>query len=203
MSAFTTSLLEARKRYPLAELGWTVNPSIDLDARDRFGNSYNLSSPVDWGRLLEDIQMMLLLFQQTPVGGVRTAIVPNNPAYAINGVGNTRLAPTEPPGLICQAGLTGTYAHEFGHTCGLGHAPCPPPPGTPGTNDCNDPPGGIDSRLPGRTDEVGFDVPAGAVIPNGRGELMSYCGDQSRCSGPTRWPSIATWDILFDTLPTR
>jgi hypothetical protein len=215
MQEFTASLLEARKRYPLSELGWAVNPGIDLDARNRFGSSYNLASSVDWGRLLEDIQMMLLLFRSTPTGGVRTAIVPSNdgtrtdaagnpiPKYALNGFGRTRSAPTLPPALICQAGLTGTYAHEFGHTCGLGHAPCPPPPGTPGTMDCNDPPADIDARLPGRTDEVGFDVVAGTVIENGRGELMSYCGDQSRCSGATRWPSIATWDILFDTLPAR
>ena len=40
-------------------------------------------------------------------------------------------------------------------------------------------------------------------IENGRGEMMSYCGDSSRCPGTTRWPSITTWDILFDTLPAR
>jgi len=205
LADFNAGLQEARKRYPLGELGWVVAPTtpIALDARDRFGNSYNLASFTDWGRFLEDIQMMLLLGQGAPTGAVRTALVPNNPTYALNGVAQTRIAPTEPPALICRAGLTGTYAHEFGHTCGLWHAPCPPPPGTPGTLDCMDPPSGIDSRLPGRTDEVGFDVPAGTVIESGRGELMSYCGDSSRCPGTTRWPSITTWDILFDTLPAR
>jgi hypothetical protein len=148
----------------------------------------------------------------TPVDGIRTALVPRNPGGLIDAAGNP-IPPYRvngialprdgllPPAMISQAGLTGTFAHEMGHTQGLGHAPCPAPPGTPGSGDCNDPPDGIDPLLPGSTDEVGFDVPAGNVIESGRGEFMSYCGDFARCGGPTRWPSIATWDILFDGLP--
>jgi hypothetical protein len=122
------------------------------------------------------------------------------PAYAVNGMGIARVGGVA-PAFMSQAVLTGTFAHELGHCHGLGHAPCPPPPGTPGTGDCSDPPDGIDARLPGRTDDVGVDVPAGTVIPAGRGELMSYCGDLSRCPGATRWPSIATWDLLWGTGP--
>jgi hypothetical protein len=29
---------------------------------------------------------------------------------------------------------------------------------------------------------------------------MSYCGDTARCPGPTRWSSIAFWNVLF-TMP--
>jgi hypothetical protein len=205
LADFNASLQEARKRYPLGELNWIVVPTtpIALDARDRFGNSYDLAASRDWQYFLYEIQMMLLLGQGAPTGAVRTAIVPNNFMYAIAGTALTRQAPTEPPALICQAGLPGTYAHEFGHTCGFSHAPCPPLPGTPGSLDCMDPPDTIDPRLPGRTDEVGFDVPAGVVIEKGRGEMMSYCGDESRCPGTTRWPSITGWDLLFDTLPAR
>ncbi len=107
---------------------------------------------------------MLLVGQSAPVGAVRAAIVPNTPAWTTAGIGLTRQSPTEPPALVCQAGLPGTFAHEFGHCCGFSHAPCPPPPGTPGTGDCFDPPNHIDPRLPGRTEDVGFDVPAGEVI---------------------------------------
>ena len=91
--------------------------------------------------------MMLLLFSPTPTGGVRTAVVPNNggglvdaagnarPAYAVNGIALPRQAPTLPPVFLAQAGLTGTYAHELGHTFRLDHAPCPPLPGMPGTGE--------------------------------------------------------------------
>jgi hypothetical protein len=212
MPAFNTSLQESRKRYPLAEDGFIVHPSINIAASDALGNPYNLASDFDWGRLLFDIAIMVFLFPSTPTGGVRAALVPRddgtltdaagNPIqpYAVNGMGSPRVGGVA-PAFVCQAGLPGTFAHEMGHSCGLNHAPCPAPPGTPGSGDCMDPPSGIDSRLPGSTEDVGMDVPAGTVIPTGRGELMSYCGDLSRCPGATRWPSIATWDLLFNTLP--
>ena len=191
LNDFNVTLQGARKRFPLGELNWVVQPStpIALDARDRFGNSYNLTRFDDWGRFLVEIQMMLLLGQSAPVGAVRAAIVPNRNRYAVAGVGQTRQSPTQPPALICQSGLASTFAHEVGHCCGFSHAPCPPSgPGMPR---------GIDPRLPERTGEVGFDVPAGWVTGTGRGEMMGYC------DGDMRWPSIVGWDLLFDTLPAR
>ena len=212
-AAYDASLQEARKRFPLAEAGFIVNPEIPLPALNGLlGFAYNLSSSFDWGFFLIDLMWRSFAFSPTATGGVRTALVPRNgggltdaagnsiPQYAMNGIASPRVGGL-PPTMIAQAMLPGTFAHEMGHCAGLGHAPCPPPPGTPGSGDCSDPPDGIDSRLPGGTDEVGFDVPAGTVIELGRGELMSYCGDQSRCAGSTRWPSIATWDILFNGLP--
>lgn len=216
IAQFNTSLQEARKRFPLGEV-YTVNLPIPLSTRVGL-ITYDLSSTTDWNNYLSAIQLMMFLFPSSPTGGVRCALVPANaggltrpdgtaaPPHAINGIATARRGALT-PALMAQSGLTGTFAHEFGHSCGLGHAPCPPLPGTPGTGDCSDPPDGIDSRLPGRTDEVGVDVPAAtdmpavAIIPVGRGELMSYCGDSSRCPGTTRWPSIATWDLLFGTLP--
>lgn len=212
LAAFNASLQEARKRYPLAEDAYVVHPPITIAASDAFGNPYNLAGAFDWGRLLFDIATMVFLFPSTPTGGVRAGLVPRNgggltdvdgnaiPPYAVNGMGSPRVGGVA-PAFVCQALLPGTFAHELGHSCGLNHAPCPALPGTPGSGDCSDPPSDIDSRLPGGTEDVGMDVPAGAVIPTGRGELMSYCGDLSRCPGPTRWPSITTWDLLFDTLP--
>ena len=49
VAAFNTSLQEARKRYPVAESGWIINPPIPLQSRDRFGNAYDLSTTTDWG----------------------------------------------------------------------------------------------------------------------------------------------------------
>jgi hypothetical protein len=214
LAAYTTSLQEAVKRFPFAEppLGWIVNPAIPIPARNAFGGARNLSNEVDFALLLVDIMWMSFAFSRTPVGGLRTAVVPRNgggltdsagnpiPQYALNGIASPRvggLAPT----MICQAGLTGTFAHEMGHSGGLNHAPCPAPPGMPGSGGCSEPPADIDARLPGRTEDVGFDVPAGSVIPTGRGEIMSYCGDSSQCPGTTRWPSIVTWDTLFNSPP--
>jgi hypothetical protein len=209
---FNAALQESRKRYPVAELGWTVNPAITRATTWSPGANYDLTQVIGWVFLHNDLQTMIFVFPSTPVGGIRTAIVPRNnglltdaagnpiPRYAVSGMASPRIGGFAPVS-ISQARLTGTYAHEMGHTFGLGHAPCPPPPGTPGSGDCMDPPDGIDPTLPGMTDEVGFDVPAGTVIELGRGELMSYCGDSSRCPGATRWPSIATWDLLFNTVP--
>ena len=210
---YGTSLQEARKRYPLAEAGFIVNPAIPLPASNGLlGFAYDLSNSDNWGFFLVDLMWRSFAFSSTATGGVRTALVPRNgggltdgagnpiPMYALNGIAAPRVGGL-PPTMIAQAGLTGTFAHELGHCAGLGHAPCPAPPGMPGSGGCSDPPDGIDARLPGGTDEVGFDAPAGTVIEMGRGELMSYCGDRSRCPGPTRWPSIVTWDILFNGLP--
>jgi hypothetical protein len=231
LAAYNAALEDALKRLPLGEVGgFTLNPELTLPASTPWGSPYDLSNPGDWGKLLDDIRAIIFLFPSTAVGGIRTAMLPRNdniltdaagkpitdatgkliPQYAMNGVAKSRagaLAPT----FICQASLPGTFAHELGHTCAVDHAPCPAPPGTPGTGDCMDPPDHIDPRLPARTDEVGFDVRAGKVIPAGRGELMSYCGDFSRCAdgppdpltgaGPTRWPSIVTWDMIYNHLP--
>jgi hypothetical protein len=119
--------------------------------------------------------------------------VPRDPGnlrgpYALNGMGFPRFGATM-PALVAQAGLRGTFAHEMGHTFSVNHAPC-----------CTNFWDNIDGRLPGGTEDVGFDVPANTVIPAGRGELMSYCGDTSRCPGSTRWPSIALYEILFKSL---
>jgi hypothetical protein len=211
LSAYAASLQEARKRFPVDEVGFIVHPALPLVASNFLGSPYNLASATDWGLLLFDIMNLVFLFPSTPTGGIRTALVPRSdgtlidaagntiPAYGVNGMASPRVGAYAPT-MICQAALPGTFAHEMGHTMGLGHAPCPAPPGMPGGG-CMTPPDGIDSRLPGRTDETGFDVPAGLVINTGRGEMMSYCGDLSACPGATRWPSIVTWDLSFNTLP--
>jgi hypothetical protein len=219
LAAYTASLGEALKRFPLAEVGgFTVNPELTLPASNPTG-AYDLSQFSDWGRLANDIAAILFLFSSSAVGGIRTALLPHNdgtlkdgagnpiPAYAINGYGISR-AGALAPAFLCQAFVGSSFAHELGHTFAIGHAPCPAPPGTPGSGDCMDPPDHIDSRLPPRTEEVGFDVRARVVIPAGRGELMSYCGDFTRCpdgpidpltgTGLASWPSIALWDLLYD-----
>jgi hypothetical protein len=208
-----TSLQESRKRYPVDEIGFSLNPAIIRATSWSPGASYNLTHNAGWVLLLNDLQTMIFLFPSTPTGGIRAGLVPANsplrpltdasgnpiPPYAVNGMAWPRIGGFAPV-FVTQIGLPGTFAHEMGHSIGFNHAPCPAPGGA-GTGGCDTPPSLIDGRLPGRTDEVGFDVPAGEVIEIGRGELMSYCGDETSCPGATRWPSIAGWDLLFDTLP--
>jgi hypothetical protein len=206
VAQFFTSARGSISRYPIADAGFIVNPPIPYSTTS-FGRVRDLTSAIDWGFLLTELATMIFLFPTTPVGGIRAGVVPLDPGtltlpdgtatqYALNGMAVPRIA-LSIPSQLSQATLQGTFAHEMGHAFGIGHAPCPPP--CPGC-DCTPPPG-IDSRLPGATDDTAMDVASKAVIGVGRGELMSYCGDTSQCPGPTRWPSIATWDILFGSLP--
>jgi hypothetical protein len=185
MAQYNASLQEARKRFPIAETGFSVGPSTPFST----GSARDLVTEVGWSSLLN--ALATLAFVHT--GAIRTGLVPLDPGnlrgpYALNGMGFPRFGVTM-PALLSQAGLRGTFAHEMGHTLSINHAP-----------NCTTFWDNIDGRLPGNTEEVGFDVPANTLIPAGRGELMSYRGDTSRCPGPTRWPSIALWDLLFDSL---
>jgi hypothetical protein len=196
LTQFNFSLQGARTRYPIAQSGFLVNPPLG----DTTQPYEDLGSPIGWGLLLARIGTMIFIFPSTPVGGIRCGLVPPEPTpppatptYALGG-----LAPGLPsvPSLLAQAApppftsflapfAQATFAHELAHNLGLEHAPCPSGYGAPGN---------IDPRLPGWSDDVGADVPLRAVIATGASELMSYCDEP-------RWPSIATYDILFDSLP--
>lgn len=187
LAQYNASLQEARKRFPIAETGFIVAPPVSWST----GSARNLGTLVGWSSLLNALATLSLVH----FGAIRTGLVPPDPAtpavsYALGGMGFPRFGATM-PALLAQAGLAGTFAHELGHTLSINHAPC-----------CTNFWDNQDGRLPGGTEDVGFDVPANMVIEAGRGELMSYCGDSSRCPSATRtrWPSIVLWDILFDSL---
>jgi hypothetical protein len=163
----------------VAETGFIVNPPLTLTTQ--LGR--DLTSAIGWNLLIMDLATMVFIFPSTPVGGIRTALVPANAAFPFNGMATPRVGPAV-PAMAAQAGLPATFAHEMSHCVGLGHAPCggPAPP--------------IDPRLPGRTEDTGMDCATATVIPAGTGELMSLCGGQGR------WPSIAHYDgVLFTSLP--
>ena len=185
MADYNVSLQGARTRFPIAENGFLLKAPIIHGTRHNL--TINTFSP-GWGALLVDIKLMAL---DSDEGEIWTAVVPNAPAYTINGIAVEELFAIDPGAFIAQARLDGTFAHEMAHVFGFLHAPaCLPPGETP------------DGRLPAATEDFGWDVSLGqtGLIPSGRGELMSYNGDTSRCPGARRWPSIAFYDILFDQL---
>ena len=209
LAQYNTSLQDARTRYPIAENGFVVNPELII-----FTNvAEDLTTGLGWTLLFLRLTTMGLVISGAAPGGIRTAVVPRRPpppsaggppGYAVNGIGYPRALLTV-PSFVAQVGVTGTFAHEMGHTFGVWHAPCPPPCDCPCSSpgcDCT-PPDTIDARLPQRIEDVGMDLASRTLVPSGRFELMSYCGDQSQCfsPGPTRWPSIVFWDIIFASLP--
>ncbi len=194
MSDYYYSLQGAISRFPIAEDGFIINPPIRralpvyADLRDRSG----------WDRLLMTIATEIFIMDPLVVG-IRGALVPDSSSYdaTVGGVG-TPMAPFVHPAFVARGGQrdggestqnartdnSGTYAHEMGHTLGIFHAPC------------GNPPGPIDSRLPAATEDTGMDIAAQSTVPSGTNEIMSYCGDNN-----SRWPSIAFWDIAFNTFP--
>ena len=185
MSAFSSALLQgALPRYPMAQLGFVVNPPLS------FTTAENLQSPLGWIRLLLQLTGAILL---SAPPGIRAGVVPSG-TYPLGGIGSPRVL-FNTPAFVVNVADTIAFAHEIGHTFGIYHSRCS------GTE-----PDPIDGRLPfdGRTDEVGMDVASGTpfpmgvegrVVPRSTPEIMSYC------RGGEQWPSTAFYSIIFDTPP--
>jgi IPT/TIG domain len=180
---FATSLQGARTRLPIAQNGFAVNPAI----LDTTSLAEDLTSTVGWGLLVTRLAMTIFLFPTTPVGGIRTALVPLNAAYPLNGIALPRILLTAPT-MVSQATCGATYAHEMCHLAGAGHTPCggPAPPIEPG--------------VPGRTEDIAIDVPTRTIFPAGSPELMSLCG--TGVCGADRWIAIALYNgRMFGAFP--
>ncbi len=173
MAEFTAALIDrALPRYPVAEDGFLIHPQFNWTTRN------DLSDKGAWGGLLSQIQTIKLL-SSTPVDGIRCGVVSDTPGgWGYNGLAHPRIWGSRVPGFIANVARPTTFAHEMAHTFGVWHSNCK------GTEEL------LDSRkIPGRTDEIGFQTNSGTIVGRGRPELMGYCdGD--------RWPAVKTYEIL-------
>jgi hypothetical protein len=138
-----------------------------------------LSIGANWSWLVMRIQTMSFLFASQPTGGVRMAIVPNDPSYPWSGMALPRTG-APPPAFLVKAGAAETCTHELGHAAGLLHVNC---------GGASGPYGG----LPLTISDPGLNVFTRTLTPTGRYEAMSYCHAQ--------WPSIPHWEHMFTSVP--
>lgn len=137
-----------------------------------------------WADLLDHLEEFA--DDHEAIQGVFLGVVTNNPSWGtINGI-----AHTPGPAMLARAGLRATSAHEFGHTRGLGHANA-----GPGID-----PKSIDARLPTTTeaDSLGWRARDSHLFPGPWAELMGYQTPPAPDGYQDRWPSVTTWDLLFD-----
>jgi hypothetical protein len=160
---------------PFMQGGFTVNPTLTMT----LSGAESLKSGINWSWIVVRLTTMIFLFPSTPVGGIRSGIVPADSAYPWGGMALPRVGATA-PAFIAQAGQPQTTAHELGHTFGQLHVNCGGPAG---------PFGG----LPLTISDPGIDVLNRSIVPAGSNELMSYCYPQ--------WPSIPLWESMFNSIP--
>ena len=160
---------------PFPASGFAVNPPLTMT----LGPTENLQIGLVWSLLVAKIATMIFLFPSTPVGGIRTGIVPSDGSYPWGGMALPRIGLTV-PSFIVQAGQPQTTTHELAHAYGQLHVNCGGPAG---------PFGG----LPLTISDPGLDIPSRTHHHRGIERAMTYCFPQ--------WPSIPHWDTIFNSIP--
>jgi IPT/TIG domain len=163
------------RAHPFPAGGFAVNPPLSMT----LSPAENLRVGLVWSVLIARIATMIFLFPSTPVGGIRTGIVPSDGSYAWGGMALPRVGLTVPSFMV-QAGQPQTTTHELAHAYGQLHVNCGSPAG---------PFGG----LPLTISDPGLDIPSRSITPAGSSEAMTYCSPQ--------WPSIPHWDTIFNSIP--
>lgn len=118
------------------------------------------------------------------LGGLMVAWVKPGPVSpGICGIGVSRSFFGGPPTILCSVDTVtscreSTYAHELGHSLGIGHARC--------RGDELD----IDERIPRQVSSTGWAIRSNnlnAIVIPSTPELMGYCAGD-------RWPSLTTYE---------
>ena len=175
MADFFTCLTGPASAHPFAENGFTINPVQEFT----LAGFESLHSAPNWNWLVMRISTMAFLFSSTPVGGVRMAIVSDDPAYPWWGMALPRGGAAAPAFLV-RAAYVDTCTHELGHAAGLWHANCGGAAG---------PYGG----LPLTISDPALDVLSHKLLPSGSDEAMTYCRAQ--------WPSIPHYGHMLKSIP--
>jgi hypothetical protein len=178
MTDFQTVLNGAIKRLPVPELHYAIQFPVF------WTTNRAMTSGDDF--LWIDTDLAFAFFGAR---GFPTAIIPPPPSFPpgpmVTGMYDSflggEIAAFCTGTTINQATAEATFAHEFSHRYGLGHAA-----------GCLSP-SGIDPMLPQFTDMTGMDVPLHTVMPQGISELMSYCS-------PPRWPSSTTYNRVLSSV---
>lgn len=190
----------ARTRYPLAHDGFPVFSApgfVNIATNETLVGHANCGHTVaqqnaaetGWSNLLDRLYDIADDFEDN--GEIWCMAVPNDSCYRWNGLSTDSLIPR----FITKEGFPATFAHELGHTQGVGHSGCNGCAGCAGSPAT----GSYDGRLPADAHyhETGIDVYTYQSFPPRFGELMSYC-DGVGGVRQNRWPSVEFWDIIFN-----
>jgi len=185
-------MVGAMDRFPVGDWVVGITPGIEeLSTGDD-----ELWTEDGWQDRIDDLDDIADRYADN--GQIYVCVVPQQD-YGLNGIAHASETRSWPRSdqhrvMLVRRGLPASYAHELAHTLGLHHAP-----------DSDDPvnnwPERIDARLPKATEPgtVAWRASDGKLFAAPWAELMSY----KTPSGGTyqdRWPSVASWDILFETL---
>jgi hypothetical protein len=196
---WTADMVGAMDRFPVGIWLEGLTPGLDeLSTSDD-----HLWTVAGWQDRLDDLDDLADRFADS--GQIFVCVVPNA-AYELNGIAHKHETRNWPRSdqhrvMLVRTGNPASYAHEMAHTLGIGHAP--------DADRDKEFPKDIDPWLPRGIEPgvVGWRWSDGTLFPPRWPELMTYrtpwaeLGLSSQSHNyQDRWPSVATWDIIFDML---
>ena len=201
MNDYFVSLQGARTRLPVSEQGFQVFRAPNHQTINTQGDE-DLTTGNGWSNLLDRIDDIADDYNDN--GEIWTALVPNSGAYRWNGLANDGVINfwwDDHPRMISRARFGATFAHEIAHTVSIDHAPRVNAGANPGVSTCVNQQN-IDNSMVSLTEDVGIDIDAYRLMPQGIPSLMTGC--IPNISGTTnfqdRWISIDLWNRFWNRI---